>query len=53
MREDSHMVKHWVVQHPDEETITEFRFKLVASYRDALSRQVAESVRIDQRKRGC
>ena len=24
MKEDSHMVKHWVGQHPDEETIPEF-----------------------------
>ena len=52
MKGDSHLVKHWVVQHLDEETIPEFRFKLIASYRDALSRQVAESVRIDQRGEG-
>ena len=49
MKEDSHMVKHWLTDHPQEESLPVFKFKVVASFQDALSRQVAESVRIDMR----
>ena len=46
---DSHMRKHWVECHPDMKEIPKFRFKIVKSFKDSLSRQVAESVRIDLR----
>ena len=46
--EDSHIAKHWDQAHAGEE-MPEFRFKIVKTFRDSLSRQVAESVRIDLR----
>ena len=48
-KEESHMVKHWLTDHPQEVNLPPFKFKVVASFQDALSRQVAESVRIDMR----
>ena len=46
--EDSHIAKHWDEQHQGEE-MPQFRFMIVKSFLDCLSRQVAESVRIDWR----
>ena len=46
---DSHMRKHWREAHPDEEEMPKFRFRIVKTFKDCLSRQVAESVRIDLR----
>ena len=50
--EDSHMVKHWLLQHPEAALLPEFRFRIVASFQDSLTRQIAESVRIDRRQGG-
>ena len=47
--EDSHMVKHWRISHPELPIYPAFKFKVIGSYRDALSRQVAEAVRIELR----
>ena len=49
--EDSHISKHWEQEHPGE-PMPEFRFKIIRSFKDSLSRQVAESVRIDLRGEG-
>ena len=46
--EDSHIAKHWEQVHGGEE-MPEFRFRIVRSFKDSLSRQVAESIRIDLR----
>ena len=46
--EDSHIAKHWEEHHRGEE-IPLFRFKIVRRFKDSLSRQVGESVRIDMR----
>ena len=46
--EDSHIAKHWEKEHPGE-NMPHFRFKIIRSFRDSLSRQVAESIRIDLR----
>ena len=46
--EDSHIAKHWEQCHAGED-MPEFRFKIVRSFKDSLSRQVAESIRIDLR----
>ena len=40
MSKKSHMVKHWMLTHPDSDTIPAFRFTIIAQYRDALSRQI-------------
>ena len=49
MAEDSHQWKHWANEHSDIEGNPQFRFKIVASFSDPLTRQLAESVRIDRR----
>ena len=42
----SHMVKHWMVDHPDQKELPLFKFKVVKTFKDCLSRQVAEALRI-------
>ena len=46
--EDSHQVKHWILDHPDLSSPPKFRYKIVSGFKDALTRQVAESVRIER-----
>ena len=41
--------RHWEECHAGED-MPEFRFKIVRSFQDSLSRQVSESVRIDLRE---
>ena len=50
--EDSHMIKHWLSSHADLQEPTKFCMKVVGSYKDALSRQLSESLRIDLRGGG-
>ena len=52
MAEDSHIIKHWVQQHPNCQERPHFTFKVVSSFKDALTRQVSEAVRIEQRGLG-
>ena len=47
--EDSHQWKHWANEHPDMEGNPRFKFRIIASFSDPLTRQLAESVRIDRR----
>ena len=46
---ESHMFKHWKMDHHELEEQPSFKIKIVGSFRDALSRQISESVRIDLR----
>ena len=48
-KEDSHILKHWLTSHPEEPGPPTFRIEVVGSFQDALTRQVAEAVRIDLR----
>ena len=48
MAEDSQIIKHLEQQHPKCQEKPNFTFKLVSSFRDALTRQVSEAVRIEQ-----
>ena len=48
---DSHMLKHWLEHHGDQEGYPRFRVRKVGSFGDALTRQISESVRIDLRGR--
>ena len=41
-----HMVKHWMSKHPENNILPPFRFKIVQQYRDCLSRQIGEAMRI-------
>ena len=49
-KEESFVAKHWQESHPQREEAPEFRFKIVKSFRDPLTRQVSESIRIDLRR---
>ena len=42
----SHIIKHWMIKHPDLPARPPFRFTITTKYRDALSRQVGEAMRI-------
>ena len=42
----SHQVKHWMNSHQDEDAQPAFRIKTVHRYRDCLSRQIGEALRI-------
>ena len=42
----SHMVKHWMTLRPEDQSWPPFKFKILGGYRDCLSRQVAEAIKI-------
>ena len=46
------MVKHWADSHGELKEPPQFKFKVVASFKDALTRQVSEAVRIELRGGG-
>ena len=46
--EDSHQVKHWALDHPDLQSPPRFKFKILSTFTDPLTRQIAESVRIER-----
>ena len=48
-KEESHQVKHWITDHPELQEPPRFRFKLVRSFKDPMSRQLSEAVRIELR----
>ena len=48
--EGSHMIKHWLTSHVEEETCPDFKFRIVGSYKDCLTRQVSEAVMIHYSK---
>ena len=47
----SHMVKHWMSSHEEEEALPTFSFKIIKQYGDCLSRQVGEAIHILLRTR--
>ena len=49
LAEDSHMIKQWALDHSDLKTPPKFRFEIIGSFRDAVTRQVTEAVRIEHR----
>ena len=46
------MYKHWQVSHSELQEAPRFRIKVVGSFKDALSRQLSEAVRIELRGEG-
>ena len=42
----SHQVKHWMNTHPEENIQPPFRIRMIKRYRDCLSRQIGEALRI-------
>ena len=49
MDEGSFMVKHWFTSHPEEEEQPGFRFRVVGRFKDCLTRQLKEAVRMGHR----
>ena len=49
MKEKSHQIKHWLTDHRELATPSAFRYKLIQSFKDPMSQQLAEAVRIDLR----
>ena len=49
MDQDSHMVKHWFLDHPELMEQPAFRFRIIGKFKDCLSRQIAEAVRLSLR----
>ena len=48
--EDCHIIKHWKVSHTELQKPPQFHNKVVASFRDALNRQLSEGIRIDLKR---
>ena len=46
--DDSHPVKHWVLDHPEMSSPPKFKFTSVGSFQDPLTRQISESPRIER-----
>jgi hypothetical protein len=46
MSEKSHMVKHWLMDHADLDKQPLFQFKITGQFKDCLSRQVSEAIKI-------
>ena len=42
-------MKHWVLDHPELSVPPKFKFKLISSLIDLLTRQISEAVRIKRR----
>ena len=51
-QEGSHLLKHWVTDHPELDEAPKFKFRIVNTFQDPLTRQVAEAVRISLRGDG-
>ena len=45
----SHMVKHWFLDHPGEGTLPAFKFRVIGKYKDCLTRQLKEAIRVQNR----
>ena len=46
-KEDSHQIKHWLLDHGDLQEPPEFKFRLIRSFKDPMSRQLSEAVKIE------
>ena len=46
--EESHQIKHWALDHPEMTSPPTFKFKIISTFGDPLTRQIAESVRIER-----
>ena len=52
MLEESHQVKHWLIHHQEMQCPPAFRYKVIASFKDPMTRQLSEAVRIELRGSG-
>ena len=42
----SHLVKHWMMTHPEDDKCSPFKMKVIGTYKDCLTRQVSEALKI-------
>ena len=49
MLEESHQVKHWLLHHQELHCPPAFRYKVIATFKDPMTRQLSEAVRIELR----
>ena len=49
LKEESHQVKHWLLDLRDLQEPPPFKFRLIGSFKDPMSRQLSEAVRIELR----
>ena len=49
LQKDSHIVKHWFLDHPQQQTQPKFKFKIVGKFKDCMTRQISEAVRLSLR----
>ena len=42
----SHMVKHWFLDHPGLSELPKFKFRIVGKYKDSMTRQIKEAIRV-------
>ena len=47
--EDSHQIKHWILDHQELLAPPRFNFKIIKTFQDPLSRQLSEAIRIELR----
>ena len=47
--EDNHQIKHWLSSHEDLLAPPEFKFTIIKTFQDPLTRQLSEAVRIERR----
>ena len=50
LSEKSHILKHWMSSHEEEKEAPNFIFRILGTFRDCLSRQVNEAIRIHYSK---
>ena len=49
LERESHMIKHWFLHHPSEPEVPKFKFRILGKCRDAMSRQIKEAIRAQNR----
>ena len=49
LERESHMVKHWFLHHQEETKAPKFKFRILGQYRDAMTRQIKEALRVQNR----
>ena len=52
LKEESHQVKHWLTEHRELQEPPPFKYRLVRTFKDPMSRQLSEAVRIELRGEG-
>ena len=49
LQRGSHMIKHWFLDHPGVEELPGFKFRIIGKYKDSMTRQIKEAIRVQNR----